>query len=74
MDHIFLDEAEKAKHRDAIHRLCEEFPDKVDFIRHSYLEVLERVAAEATIRTYLTILITREVKTLLRIQELTQPD
>jgi hypothetical protein len=74
MYQILLDETEKTQHEDAIHRLCEEFPDKVDFIRRSYLEVLERVAAEATIRTYLTILITREVKTLLRIQELTELD
>ena len=74
MDHILLDEAEKTKHEDAIYRLCQEFPDKADFIRSSYLEVLERVATEATIRTYLTILVTREVKTLLRIQELTQPE
>ncbi len=74
MDHILLDEAEKTKHEDAIHRLSQEFPDKADFIRSSYLEVLERVAPEATIRTYLTILITREVKTLLRIQALTEPE
>jgi hypothetical protein len=70
MDHIPLAEEDKAKHEEAINQLCQEFPDKVDFIRSSYLEVLERAVGEAIIFTYLTILISREVRTLLRIQEL----
>lgn len=74
MDGFLLDETEKAKHEAAILALCQEFPGQVNFIRRSYLEVFERIAAEATIQTYLTILITREVRTLLRIRELTQSE
>lgn len=65
---------EKAKHEEAIERLCSEFPDRSDFVRSCYLEVLGKVATDATIRTYLPVLITREVKTLLKIQELTNSD
>jgi hypothetical protein len=72
MIQIFEDEAEKAKHEEAIERLCQEYPEKVDFIRQCYLEILERVSPEATIRTYLTILISKEVKALLRMKELSK--
>jgi hypothetical protein len=62
---------EQIRHEETIDQLCQEFPDQVDFIRRQYLEVLERVSSEASIRTYLTILIAKEVRTLLRMQQLT---
>ena len=74
MYQIPLDEAEQIKHEEAISRLCEEHPAQSDFIRRSYLEILERVSPDATIRTYLTILITKEVKALLRMQELAKSE
>lgn len=67
-----ISENEQAKHDEAIESLCNKHPEKTDFIRNCYLEILEKVSHDATIRTYLTILITREVEALLRIQELTR--
>lgn len=72
MDQINQDEIEKARHEDAINLLCQEFPDQIDFIRVRYMEILESVLRQASIHSYLTILISREVKTLLRIRSLTQ--
>ena len=72
MEQIPLDETERIKHEETIARLCEENPDQCDFIQRNYAEILERVSPDASIRTYLTILITREVKTLLKIEELKQ--
>jgi hypothetical protein len=72
MVQLFQDDTEKAKHEDAIDRLCQENPDHAEFIRRTYLEILEKVSAEATIRTYLTILISKEVKALLKMKELSK--
>lgn len=73
MTQFIEDDNEKRQHEDAILKLCQEHPDDMDFIRSKYLEILNLVWPDATIRTYLTILITREVKALLKIQELTNP-
>lgn len=59
------DELEQKQHEEAIRQLCELYPDQRDFIRESYLDRLHQVGPEASIRTYLSIFITRQVKTLL---------
>ena len=59
---LFLDEVEKNQHEAAISRLCDEYPAKCEFIRKSYLENLEPMIADASIRTYLPIFISRKVK------------
>lgn len=61
----FQDEIEKNQHEEAINRLCEQFPNQQDMIRSSYLENLEPLIADATIRTYLPIFVSRKVKSAL---------
>ena len=72
MHQVDLDNTNRLKHEEAMDRLCEEYPDWREFIRDSYSEILERVAADATVHTYVPILISREVKTLLKMKELTR--
>ena len=71
MNQVVLDASEKQKHEEAIEMLCEDYPAQKEFIRETYSEILERVSPEARIRTFLTILISREVKALLKMRELT---
>lgn len=61
----FQDEIEKNQHEEAINRLCEQFPNQQDAIRASYIENLEPMIADATIRTYLPIFVSRKVKSTL---------
>ena len=72
MKELGLNENELAKHREAIESLCRKHPGKADFARTSYEEILQKVSSEATIRTYLTILISREVETLIRMRDLVE--
>lgn len=58
----FQDETEKNQHEEAINRLCDQYPNQQDAIRTSYLENLEPMIADATIRTYLPIFVSRKVK------------
>jgi len=66
---IYQDELEMANHEKAIKRLCKEHPGQDDFIRENYLELLRPLSSRATIRTYLTIFVTREVKALISKQK-----
>ncbi len=59
---LFQDDREKTQHLEAINRLCQEFPGKEDFVQQCYWEFLAPLITQATIRTYLTILVTREVR------------
>ena len=72
MHQVDLDNANRLKHEEAMDRLCEEYPDRREFIRDTYSEILKRVAADATVHTYGPIFISREVKTLLKMKELTR--
>jgi len=59
---LFQDEIEMNKHEEAISRLCDEYPVQCELIRKSYIENLEPMLADASIRTYLPIFISRKVK------------
>ena len=59
---FYQDDVEKNQHEEAINRLCEQFPGQQDFVRENYLENLEPLIADATIRTYLPIFVSRKVK------------
>lgn len=62
---IFKNELEEQQHEEAIRSLCQEYPEKQQFIRENYLETLEPMIIDAQIRTYLSIFVTRKVKALL---------
>ena len=63
MGHIdFQDDIEKNKHEEAIKQLCEQFPGQQEQIRENYLANLEPMIADASIRTYLPIFVSRKVK------------
>ncbi|SHJ17362.1 Protein of unknown function [Malonomonas rubra DSM 5091] len=63
MGHIdFQDDIEKNQHEEAINRLCEQFPGQQDQVRKNYLANLEPMIADASIRTYLPIFVSRKVK------------
>ncbi|HKJ05692.1 MAG TPA: hypothetical protein VJ974_08855 [Geopsychrobacteraceae bacterium] len=65
-DDLFQGEAEKERHEKAIDDLCLIYPGKSIEIRQCYLQKLESLVTGARIRIYLSILVTREVKALLR--------
>ncbi len=58
----YHDELEAKQHEEAMNRLCEEFPDQQEFIRKNYLETLDPLIVDASIRTYLPIFVSRQVK------------
>lgn len=59
---LFQDDVEKNLHEEAIKRLCDQYPGQQALIRKHYLENLEPQIANATIRTYLPIFISRKVE------------
>ena len=59
---IFQDDREKGQHESAISQLCEEFPGQEDSVLNCYWEHLAQYTDQATIRTYLAILVAREVR------------
>jgi hypothetical protein len=59
---VFKNEIERNQHEEAINRLCDEFPKQSDLIRKYYLENLESLIADASIRTYLPIFVSRKVR------------
>ena len=63
---VFKNELEEKQHEEAIRILCEEHPEKRQYIRDSYLQALKPMISDAQIRTYLSIFATRKVKTLLQ--------
>jgi len=66
---IFQDDREKGQHEDAINQLCQEFPGQEDSVLNCYWDHLAQFTGQATIRTYLTILVSREVRKYLAGQE-----
>jgi hypothetical protein len=66
---MFQNDQEKTNHEDAINRLCQEYADREEFIRDNYMGMLDEYVPQATIRTYLPIIISREVKSLLLKQQ-----
>ncbi|MHB1398742.1 MAG: three-helix bundle dimerization domain-containing protein [Trichloromonadaceae bacterium] len=58
----FANEAEKAQHESAVEALSEQFPEKQGLVRALYRQKLEEFMPEATIRTFVSIFVTREVK------------
>jgi len=62
---IFMDEHEREQHEEAINQICRQFPEQQEFIRQSYLEKLTPLSSEAQIRTYLPIIVSRQVFALL---------
>lgn len=63
---LFKDHLEQTQHEQAISNLCLLYPDREDDIRQHYIENLTPLVAGAKIRTYLTILTVRKVKSLLK--------
>jgi hypothetical protein len=59
---LFQDDIEMHQHEEAIDRLCNEYPDQCELIRENYLKNLEPLIADASIRTYLPIFVSRKVK------------
>jgi hypothetical protein len=70
MENLNLSDDERSQHLGTIETLCEKFPRHVDLIKSKYLEILEKMSQDAEIRTYLPILIAREIQTLIRIREI----
>lgn len=63
MDFVkFADEAEKVQHESAMEALSEQFPEKEGLVRALYRQKLEEFMPEATIRTFVSIFVTREIK------------
>ncbi len=63
MDFVnFTNEAEKLLHESALEALSEQFPEKQGLVRALYRQKLEEFIPEATIRTFVSIFVTREVK------------
>lgn len=58
----FANEAEKVQHESAVEALSEQFPEKAGLVRALYRQKLEEFMPEATIRTFVSIFVTREVK------------
>ena len=62
----FQDPAEKIQHQRALERLCEEFPEIREKLPELYEQVYSELAPGATIRTYISIFISRELRENLR--------
>ncbi|SEA27928.1 hypothetical protein SAMN05660420_01702 [Desulfuromusa kysingii] len=63
---LFKNELERKQHEEAIRQLCEEHPEKQQYIKTSYLQALKPMISDAQIRTYLSIFASRKVKILLQ--------
>lgn len=69
LDMPFKTDAERHQHEHAVEALCEEFPDQCPLVRASYRERLQQSLADASIRTYLPIFISRQIRQRLRTSE-----
>lgn len=66
----FQDEAEKVQHESAMAALQEQFPEKGNLVRQLYLQKLREFMPEASIRNFVSIFVSREIRgTLLRLQK-----
>ncbi len=62
---LFRNEVEAKQHEEAVSSLCQLYPQQCEFIQQRYEELLAPLIAEASIRTYLPIFISRQVSGLL---------
>jgi hypothetical protein len=58
----FEDEAEKVQHESALVALSQQFPEEEELVRDLYQQKLREFMPEATIRTFVSIFVTRDVK------------
>ena len=58
----FYDEAEKTQHESALQALIADFPDQENQVCELYLRKLEDYLPEATIRTFVSIFVVREIR------------
>lgn len=58
----FQNEAEKVQHESAMEALSQQFPEEEDLVRQLYLQKLKEYMPEATIRTFVSIFVVREIK------------
>ena len=58
----FATDTEKNQHESAIEQLCGEYPQQSGNIRLLYEEELAEMMSDATIRSYLSIFISRKVR------------
>lgn len=66
LDLPFKTDAERHQHESAMEELCQEFPDQCPLVRATYQERLQQSLADANIRTYLPIFISRQIRDRLR--------
>jgi hypothetical protein len=60
------DPVEKVQHQRALENLCEEFPEVRERLPELYEEIYSELAPGATIRTFISIFISRELREKLR--------
>gem|GEM_PF-3384967 len=60
------DPAEKIQHQRALENLCEEFPEVRERLPELYEKIYSELATDATIRTFISIFISRELRENLR--------
>lgn len=58
----FQDEAEKVQHESALEALNQQFPDQEDLVGRMYQQKLQEFMPEASIRSFVSIFVTREIK------------
>lgn len=63
---LYVNEAEKKQHGNAIRLLCEELSLPEEFMRPLYEEILYEMKKQARIRDYLSILVCRTIRDLAR--------
>lgn len=63
---LYEDEIEKKQHDLAVKKLAEDLSVSEEEIRTLYEKELERVKPRAKVKDFLTVIVTREVKNLLR--------
>ncbi len=59
---IFKDENEKRQHENAIHRISREMGISEETVTILYEEILEKYWGDSKIKSFLSILVSREVK------------
>jgi len=62
---ILRNDLERSMHEETISRLCDEYPNQNSDIRDNYFRILRPLSSRASIRTYLPIIVAREVRLLM---------
>ena len=57
-----LNDHEVKQHKEVISSLCDEFPQKAEYIGKEYWKVLFELIPQAKFRTYLSIIVTRKIR------------